>query len=83
MKALRIMGLAVAGLVLGAVLGFAAVFGIVLLLPREHFGEFQGLAAIDYALVGGAPGGALLFCALGVWLGCRLNRRAMDQSGGA
>lgn len=41
MKGLRTIGLAVAGLALGAVFGFAAVFGVVMLLPRGNFGEFQ------------------------------------------
>lgn len=65
-------GFAFCGLVLGAVAGFALVFGVAMVLPRGNFGEMQGVAALDVALLAGAPLGAIL---LGAWKGARRSRR--------
>ena len=68
-------GFAFCGLVLGAVAGFALVFGVAMVLPRGNFGEMQGVAALDVALLAGAPLGAILLGAFGAWKGARRSRR--------
>ncbi len=71
----RTIGLALGGLVAGAILGFMLLVGLIALAPRETFGEMKGVAAIDLGLVAGAPCGALLGCGLGIWAGLRHSAR--------
>jgi cell division protein FtsX len=74
----RTVAFAVMGFLVGAVIGFALVFCIILFIgqsARRPFGEMAGVAAIDLGVFFGAPGGALLLGALGARLGARSRRQ--------
>jgi hypothetical protein len=63
---LRKLVFAVGGAVIGIVIGFVAVAGLIVAI--RFGGEMTGVAAVDLGLFIGAPIGGIAFASIGLWL---------------
>lgn len=71
-----------AGLFLGWLLGFGAVFALIAsygMSGSRPFGEMAGVAALAGAMVYGGPGGGLLGALVGWWLGGRRTTKRKPE----